>query len=453
MKRNMVLMLVGSVCAGVLSMPASAQTCSERVSSVEKGSLLIYPKVEILWDRQGNVIQDTFIDLTNDFPEDVLVQMQFVNGDPYAAAVPYPGTCIQNVCTPGGPDPHPSDWCYCDGHIRCDEREHLGDCNAVDVMIELTANEPTYWAASTGLPKGTSPFPILDPGSPPGRPDPDAAWKGSSLCERRLRGFILAWAVDQNGEQIGWNHLKGDALIVDYLRLAAWEYNAFSFQVHSVARGELVLAAGHDPATLRLDGVEYDSPFDKLLLDFYAFDPNRTPGEPGPFDQPSGPGGAYWFAEVRTDLTLLPLDIDLRQDGDGSVTTKANFDIWNMNEWKFSGTHRCITCWDQEWLDNYGAPNHFLRDNLQTNKGKARIDGIASAVCPGSKATPMLGVVMKQIRFAKAAVFAKAGMNLVGMGTEDAVIQADILGGPPDEKDAGERHLRDFSKGPYDIGR
>ena len=88
MKRNMVLMLMGSVCAGVLSMPAVAQDCEERVSSVEKGSFLIYPKVEIRWDRFGQVIQDTFIDLTNDYPDDVQVQMYFINGDPELVAGP-----------------------------------------------------------------------------------------------------------------------------------------------------------------------------------------------------------------------------------------------------------------------------------------------------------------------------------------------------------------------------
>ena len=55
-------------------------------SNVEKGSVLIFPKVEIRWDWCGNVIQDTFIDLTNDYPGDVLVQMYFVNGDPPAPA-------------------------------------------------------------------------------------------------------------------------------------------------------------------------------------------------------------------------------------------------------------------------------------------------------------------------------------------------------------------------------
>jgi hypothetical protein len=62
---------------------------TDRASASDKGSLLIFTKVELRWDPTGTeLIQDTFIDLTNDFPEDVQVQMYFVNGDPPLAAVP-----------------------------------------------------------------------------------------------------------------------------------------------------------------------------------------------------------------------------------------------------------------------------------------------------------------------------------------------------------------------------
>ena len=100
--------------------------------------------------------------------------------------------------------------CCADLEPLCDyERAHLG-CNWVDNVIELTANEPTYWSALTGMPKGTSPFTVLDPGFPPGRWDPLTG-------DRVLRGFIIAYAVDEDGEEIHFNHLKGDALIVNLL--------------------------------------------------------------------------------------------------------------------------------------------------------------------------------------------------------------------------------------------
>ena len=59
-----------------------------RVSGTEKGSLLIFSKIEIRWDAAGNVVQDTFLDISNDWPADVLVKLYFINGDPPLDEVP-----------------------------------------------------------------------------------------------------------------------------------------------------------------------------------------------------------------------------------------------------------------------------------------------------------------------------------------------------------------------------
>ena len=52
-----------------------------RVSSTQKGSVLIFSKIEIKWDASGDLVQDTFLDITNDYPADVTVQGYFINGD------------------------------------------------------------------------------------------------------------------------------------------------------------------------------------------------------------------------------------------------------------------------------------------------------------------------------------------------------------------------------------
>lgn len=409
-------LMVGGLLVAVAVSPALAQ---DRVSATEKGSILLYPKVEIRWDSAGNVIQDTFIDITNDFPEDVFVQMHFVNGDPY---LPY--DCYYNPNC---------DYGALDDRCRICEREHLG-WNWVDVKIELTGNEPTYWSAYTGLPKGVSPFTILDPGYPPGRPDPDGSGN------RVLRGFVIAWAVDAQGREIRWNHLKGDALLVNYMNGSAWEYNAYAFAAVFGTPNQVgePPQLAPTPGVINLDGVEYEAVFAELLLDFYAVGSTAF-------------SGAGRTVEVDTDLTLMPMDIDLRQENEGPTTTKAFFTIWNMNEFKFSGTERCVTCWDQTLLRFYDAPNHFLLENLQTNKGKARIDGIRSAVVcdepaifddggneisPAiiSQATALLGVSMKYLRFDGGVDYAQAGGNLVGLGTESAVIHADIVSEPSGER-------------------
>jgi len=355
---------------------------------IKKGSLLVFPKVELRWSAAGELIQDTFLDLTNDYPDDVLVQMYFFNGDP----------------------PLDAEYDEFGGLI---ERAHLGH-NWVDNEILLTANEPTYWSAATGLPKGTSPFSMLDPGDPVGRSDPD----GSD--ERVMRGYVIAYAVNADGEEIRWNHLKGDVIIINYPDGAAWEYNAYAFAASTFFDHGAVLDL--EPGVLHMDGLEYDLCFDRLLLDFYAVGSSAL----------SAAAGASEVV-VDTDLTLFPVDADFRQESDGPVCFKAHFDIWNMNEVKFSGTHRCICAWDQELLSMYEAPNHFLLENLHTDKGKARIDGVRSEVCgwDESQDAAILGVVAKLLTYSGSDL-SMAGMHLVGMGYESAVIRVDILAPPPE---------------------
>jgi hypothetical protein len=432
--------------------PNTAQAQGDRVSGTEKGSVLIFSKVEIRWDAAGNVIQDTFVDITNDWIYDVGVQMYFVNGDAALDADPVTG-----------------------------ERAHPG-WNFVDVKITLTANQPAYWSALTGQPgpggAGVSPFTILDPSGDPlaqGRPAPD----GSG--DRVLRGFVYAWACNVNGCQVAWDHLKGDALLVNYMNGSAWEYNAWAFQ----SVGAAGAAPAQNPANfgavcgeIDLDGAEYVAPYSQLLLDFYAVGSLAFSG-----------GNPLQTVSVDTDLTLHPVDAILTQDG-GPYTTKATFVIWNENETQFTGLHRCITCWDQTLLSQYSdAANHFLAGNLQTDKGKARIDSDASTLCssncciarpaadpnshPGCASvdcqelvcqvdagccttewnddcvwiavdicaecdganveTPLLGVHAKHLSF-NGVPTAAAGGNLIGMGTEaTTVVYTPVTGGggPP----------------------
>jgi hypothetical protein len=385
----------------------------DRVSATEKGSLFILSKVDIKWQSDGAVppllpatlVQDTFISLTNDYPEDVLVQMYFINGDPP----------LDPVLNAAGQQL---------------ERGHTG-WNFLDNGIELTGNEPTYWSALTGQPKGVSPFSALDPSGPadPGRPCPEC---GPNI--RCLRGYIIGWAVNVENNQIRWNHLKAEGTVINYRDGYAWEYNSWNHAVvAAVANGAPVGTGGE----LKLDGNDYSVSFDELLYNFQAA------GSAG-FSNPQ----AGFTVISNGDLTLHPVAADLRQNNDGPVTTKASMNIWNMNETKFSGTHRCITCWDQTLISNYDAPNHFLRVFLQTAHGKARIDGHASAVCDvlddpmtpedesvTSIATPLLGVHARYlaINAAPPAYNAASGGNLIGMGTEDtAVIKYDPSGSPPE---------------------
>jgi hypothetical protein len=357
-----------------LAMSAGA-FAQDRVNVSQKGSVLIYSNVEVKWNQQGTIVQDTFIELTNDNNAPVDVHLYFLNGD--AASATEPG------------------W------------------NWSNNTIHLTADEPAYWAASTGQPKGVSPWSVLDPGNPPGRPDPDDA----NL--RTLRGVIFAWAVNADDYQIRWNHLTGKAIIVNYASGAAAEYEPFAFQARNVNQGDVV----GRPGLLAFDGINYDLGFDRLVLDFYASGTLAL-------------SGGSRVVGIDTDLTLHPISTDLRQDNRGPIKTKAKFDIWNQNEVRFSGTEKCITCWDQALLSGYAATNHFLLGNLQTDKGKARINGEASTVCDTpdfrSVNASLLGVSVRLLSFDAGQASAATATTLVGQGTEQAAIAYDPVS-PPGE--------------------
>ena len=390
--------------SAIITAAAVAQAPARRVSATQKGSLLIYPKIELRWNETGDLIQDTFFTITNDYPAWVDVQLYFVNGDDATAAV-FAGDPPQLI-----------------------ERGHPGH-NWVDCQITLTPDQPTYMSAATGLPVGCQPWPsALDPGDPPGRPDPD------NPGGRILRGFVFAFAIDgMNGLEIQHNHLQGSTLIVNYATTSAWETNAYAFQRMTTETGDSVLRICE----------EYECGFDMLLLDFYASGSLALSG-----------GGR--IVQIDTDLTLMPISHDLRQDNCGPVVTKAKFDIWNMNETRFSGTERCITCWNQTLLSRYvRLANHFLRENLQTDKGKARIDGVGSTVCDPdmycgecdphapeccsyqlagcSRDVSLLGVASKLMVFTGVGTLGvgQSGVNLVGMGTESGAIKYDPVGAPP----------------------
>jgi hypothetical protein len=372
----------------------------DRASTSKKGSLLIYPKVELRWafSPEANTFfltQDTVLTITNDFPEDVDVQYYFINGDPQ----------LDPVFTGSPP--------------ILVERGHPG-WNNVDCQNPLTGDQSVYWSAFTGLPAGCQPFTALDPGSPPGRPDPDGG------SDRVLRGFVMAWAVNDAGEEIRWNHLSGTATLINYAQAAAWEYNAYAYRaLTTAAQGS---PSDATPGELSMDGIEYDLNYDELILDFFA---------EGSFAFSSAAAGVTVIN--ITDLTLAIVNVDLQQGG-FPRSTKAVADIWNSNEVRFSGTERCITCWDQTLLSLFtffGPGNHFLLANLQSDKGKARIDGDASTICPGSTAEALVGAEAKFLFFVNTGGAAAAGSTLVGQGEDDtARILYDIIE-PPDEAEQG----------------
>lgn len=355
--------LVAAICCS-----AFGQAVQQRVSATQKGSVLIFPKIEVRWADDGTLIQDTFVDIANDNTIGVHLVMYYVN--------------------------------------------EL--CETIYNDIDLTKNEPAWWAASTGIgSKAVAPFFGFDQAYD----DPDGS------TDLVIRGYLVVIAANELNQQINFNHLYGQATLVNYEEGDAWEYNAYAFRALQGNTGQTF----GEPGVIPLNGTSYDYAFDFLLLDYFA-------------SGSAAFSGAGVVVEHETDLTLMIVDQDLRQETEGPYVTKAFFRIWNEDESSFTNEF-CLIKWDQSLISKWGGA--FLRNNLQTDKGRARIDGIASELCNTvddennpvltSDNFPLLGVQAKILTF-DGTTCAKAGGELAGSGYQATDILYDVLTEPPPEK-------------------
>jgi hypothetical protein len=264
-----------------------------------------------------------------------------------------------------------------------------------DFHFKLTVRHPAYFRASDGLPgpmgAGVQQFPA-DPGA----------------------GELKCWATTDLGVQVKHNFLKGEAVINDTANGSAWEYAAWAFQCRrAVTTGK---RCGDADGTINLNGTDYDYCPKTLELDFFSS--NDKLGQSTPL------GGA-----LDTDVAFVPCDQDLTQAGE-PVTTKEKYEIWDENEIKRTGLTRCMTCFDEVKLSAIGTT--FRRSVLHTEKGLARIDGVAddTKCCPKeldpngnpvpekcSQKTALVGVQVKEIT-RKGPRVDRAGTAIHGAGTE-----------------------------------
>ncbi len=325
MKKCTLVTLVMAFSIAVLSSWCLAQTVTD---TTKQGSLLIWPKII----TTGT--QDTYIAIYNSYSSAVNVKCYWEYKDL-------------------NPDP-------VTGTTR-------NGCVNTDFQFRLTSGQPAVFKASTG----EHLWDVSYAKSPPIAP-----------FEQGNEGILKCWAVDAEAQnQISWNSLKGEAIIVDFANGSAWEYNAYRFAAN-VPRGNPVGTGG----TLLLNGgyqdaVGYDACPSYLVIDF--------PAE---------------SATSQSDLTLIPCIQDLKQDGAGSTKTKATFTIWNYNEIKFTGLHQCFSCFIEASLDSFRIPQDtgkikpFNINRLHTSAARMRVQGLASNnYCPGSKESPLLGLLDTKI--------------------------------------------------------
>lgn len=219
-------------------------------STAEKGSVLVFPKYEVRYNASGGLVQDTFIQLSNDFTQGVDLLILYVNG---------------NGCV----------------------------CNAERIDASLTQRQPVYWSVATGLPFGLPPITLLDDQGESDS-DPDDVLAGGG---KLFRGYVVIYAINPQVQEINWNHLHGLATLIHYEQGASWEYSPWSFR----ARGSHGNVLQPPYGQLDFDGVEYDMAPDRLLFEFMA------PGAPLKSKQGI-------TAEAQdTDLTLIVFKRDLNK--------------------------------------------------------------------------------------------------------------------------------------------
>jgi hypothetical protein len=339
-KKTLVLSLaVALMLVGLCSVAPAAQNVTN-VS--QKGSLLIFPKIDTSPIETSGFYRDTIVMIGNDYFTEQWIKCYWVNWDQQ----------IQ------------------------------------DFMFRITPNQPIWFRASDGAGTGyydDVSYPITVP----------------PFFVHEV-GELKCWAVDAVGaDQVAFNHLYGNAMVIDTVRGAAYEYNAWAFTARGVTQGSPVGTGG----TLVLSGATgaYDACPQYLTFSFF------TKGSSIAY-----PGGGGTATFVHNDLTLVPCIEDLRQDR-VPTCTKAKFDIWNENETKYTGAWRCIKCWFEGYLDEIDVQTpgrgfggeKFTYTALHTTAGRFRVEGIPSTVCNGAFSqctggqvkSPLLGLLVTEIRF------------------------------------------------------
>ncbi|MGE0482209.1 MAG: LamG-like jellyroll fold domain-containing protein, partial [Phycisphaerae bacterium] len=351
------------LCLGLMS-PPSAEALfgfEPRVGGTgKKGSVLFFPRIDLRWDASGTLVQDTFIRLDNDATTPVDILSFYLRAEP-------PSACVASYR-----------WLY--------------------NSFSLVGNQPVYWSAHTGLPLGIAPFSVFSAGMPHGCPDPD------NPGGRMLRGALVVIAVNADttsGIEINHNHLYGDATIVNYAEQSAMTYGAYAFQyIGPAASGQPT----GTPGELNFDGVEFERGPGMLLGAF------------NPPDSTALDAAGQQVRVLSTDLALLPITLDLRQDGSNSpVDVMAS--VQDADGVAFDNGQHSFTLCDQLRLANFPAPNVFSFPATDA----------AAAHLVGSQ--PLLGVVERRIQFGQGptARIERAGETLTGASGQNGMVRFDVI--------------------------
>lgn len=241
--------------------------------------------------------------------------------------------------------------------------------NPRDTTFFLTPNQPIVFNARTG--KGFNPRDPLVTVSPF---EPVDTYVGELKC----------WATNDDGVPISFNYLSGQVKVIDYTVGVSFEYNAYAFRALAAPEGTPTVAPVDGQVTLPLDDVAYDACPNYWLANFLA-------------------GGAILNTTPRlqiydNDLTLVNCKEDLTQDRTPNIT-KAQFWVYNENEYGFSGAYQCVTCWFENFLSKIQKnPSTFTYNYLGTTVARMLVDGVASTQCAGSQDAPLIGLMVEYLK-------------------------------------------------------
>jgi hypothetical protein len=189
-------------------------------------------------------------------------------------------------------------------------------CNALDYVICLTANQTVAWAASAGL--------VFNGGGPGGVIPPF-----SGLGD----GYLFCYSIlgDNPNVQDGENDFVGSAAVIR--GTYAWGYNAIGYQAID-ANGNGIWDQGTESnKVLRFDDAFYERPPSRLLFEPFVYNLG---------------GGAF----LDTKLALVEMNVDLFNRptsgvcSSGAITNRVqNYYCYRFDESEVSRP-RNLKCWD-----------------------------------------------------------------------------------------------------------
>lgn len=321
----------------------SAWAVSPYGNNTQKGSLLVFPHVEVTRSS------DTLIRITNDSTSPVTLKCFWATTD------------------------------------RDDYRKK----HKTNFTVDLTRNHPQHFWASDGSSSGRTRY-----------PQSGAPFTPMSDGYNAYKGELKCWAVNTSlTQQIRHNHLVGTATIYDNANNQAWEYTATSFQGLPIngPRGEALSLSG-------LTNPNSSELYNELILDGtdgnYDSCPNVAIGNFAPVGTRLFSRGGYHDMSERdggysnTEVSLAGCSQDFRQAYRPYIT-KLTYLFWNEDEVQYSGTHQCADSWYHKDLADFnGANNKFAH----TDSAYFRVEPIGDTQwCTGAQAGGVMGVIINSV--------------------------------------------------------